>query len=99
MSIRNSTSCAWKSDLVVWGSNEPSLTLLDVKTKTFSILPLPKPFSPPALRLRFAPGRGNYKLLILHPEGLEVWDLKDVRPSHASIVELRLPHLSHRRSP
>lgn len=31
-------------------------------------------------KIRFAPGKGNQKLLVMYTDGAEVWDTKDVRP-------------------
>jgi hypothetical protein len=31
------------------------------------------------LKMRFAPGRGYMKLLVVSPDGAEVYDIKDVR--------------------
>lgn len=30
-------------------------------------------------KIRFAPGKGNQKLLVMYADGAEVWDTKDVR--------------------
>ncbi len=29
-------------------------------------------------KLKFAPGRGNMKLLVLYNDGVDIWDAKDV---------------------
>lgn len=31
-------------------------------------------------KIRFAPGKGNQKLLVMYTDGAEVWDTKEVRP-------------------
>lgn len=30
-------------------------------------------------KIRFAPGKGNQKLLVMYTDGAEVWDTKEVR--------------------
>lgn len=30
-------------------------------------------------KIRFAPGKGNQKLLVMYTDGTEVWDTKEVR--------------------
>lgn len=31
-------------------------------------------------KIRFAPGKGNQKLLVMYTDGAEVWDTKEVSP-------------------
>lgn len=33
-------------------------------------------------KIRFAPGKGNQKLLVMYADGAEVWDTKDVSIKH-----------------
>lgn len=38
-------------------------------------------------KIRFAPGKGNQKLLVMYTDGAEVWDTKEVSPpTHQRLV-------------
>lgn len=38
-------------------------------------------------KIRFAPGKGNQKLLVMYADGAEVWDTKDVRITTHSFID------------
>lgn len=44
-------------------------------------------------KIRFAPGKGNQKLLVMYTDGAEVWDTKEVSGHTPSLA---LPQLTHR---
>lgn len=40
-------------------------------------------------KIRFAPGKGNQKLIAMYNDGAEVWDTKEVGPALQSVGEAR----------
>lgn len=40
-------------------------------------------------KIRFAPGKGNQKLIAMYNDGAEVWDTKEVGPALQSAGEAR----------
>lgn len=45
-------------------------------------------------KIRFAPGKGNQKLLVMYTDGAEVWDTKEVRRYTQALFLLLGPFLS-----
>lgn len=64
----------WKSEWMALGDAEGGVAVWEWKSRHFR--PLPNCRSP-IRKLRFAPGKNNMKLLILHMEGIDIWDVKD----------------------
>ena len=64
----------WKSEWMALGDAEGGVAVWEWKSRHFR--PLPNCRSP-IRKLRFAPGKNNMKLLILHTEGVDIWDVKD----------------------
>lgn len=70
------TAIAWKSDHVVLGRNDGSISVWDLSQKesrTISTL------RGTIKKIRFAPGRGNMKILILFEDGVDIWDVRRLR--------------------
>lgn len=78
------TCIAWKSDHIVRGDAEGNINVWDVKTRTSKNISTSRGA---IRRLRFAPGRGNMKLLVLHADSVAIWDVKE----YEMINELRTP--------
>lgn len=70
------TAIAWKSDHVVLGRNDGNISVWDLgqkESRTVSTM------RGSIKKIRFAPGRGNMKILILFSDGADVWDVKRLR--------------------
>lgn len=65
---------AWKSEWMALGDAEGGVAVWEWRSRHFR--PLPHSRSP-IRKLRFAPGKNNMKLLVLHMEGVDIWDVKD----------------------
>ena len=78
------TCISWKSDHIVRGDSEGNLNIWDVRTKTSRNITTKRGF---VKKIRFAPGRGNMKLLVLHVDSVSIWDVKEAE----IINELRSP--------
>lgn len=70
------TAIAWKSDHVVLGRNDGSLSVWDLGEKESRTVATMKGS---IKRIRFAPGRGNMKIVVLFEEGMEIWDVRRMR--------------------
>lgn len=68
------TSLAWKSEWVALGDAEGNVAIWEWRTRHFR--PLPHTRSP-IRKLRFAPGKNNMKLIVLHMDGVDIWDVRD----------------------
>lgn len=70
------TAIAWKSDHVILGRSDGSLSVWDLgkkESRTVSTM------RGTIKRIRFAPGKGNMKILILYDDGSDIWDVKELR--------------------
>lgn len=70
------TAIAWKSDHVVLGRNDGNLSVWDLgekESRTVSTM------RGSIKKIRFAPGRGNMKILVLFEEGADIWDVRRLR--------------------
>ena len=65
---------AWKSEFMALGDGEGGVTIWEWRTRHFR--PLPH-LRTPIKKLRFAPGKNNMKLMVLHADGVDVWDMKE----------------------
>ena len=68
----------------VRGDSEGNLNIWDVRTKSSRNITTKRGF---VKKIRFAPGRGNMKLLVLHVDSVSIWDVKEAE----IINELRSP--------
>ena len=82
------TCIAWKSDHIVRADSDGNLNLWDVRTKTSKNITTKRGF---IKKIRFAPGRGNMKLLVLHVDTVAIWDVKEGEV----INELRSPKVNY----
>lgn len=83
-SLGTITCIAWKSDHIVRGDSDGNINVWDVKTRTSRNIATNRG---PIKKMRFAPGRGNLKLLILNPDSVSIWDVRECE----LINELRTP--------
>ena len=72
----NITCIAWKSDQVLLGDATGNLNVWDLKKKVSKIEPTHRGA---IKKIRFGPGRGNMKFLILYNDGVDIWDIKDFK--------------------
>ena len=68
---------AWKSEFMALGDAEGAVSIWEWRTRHFR--PLPHLRSP-IKKVRFAPGKNNMKLLVLHMDGVDIWDVKGNGP-------------------
>ncbi|KAG5831382.1 hypothetical protein ANANG_G00303160 [Anguilla anguilla] len=67
---------AWKGDTLVLGDVDGNLNFWDLKARLSRSIPTHRGW---VKKLRFAPGKGNQKLLVMYTDGTEVWDTKEVQ--------------------
>lgn len=70
------TVIAWKGDHVVLGRNDGNLSVWDLgrkESRTVSTM------RGTIKKIRFAPGRGNMKILIVFEDGTDIWDVSNLR--------------------
>ncbi|KAG7462691.1 hypothetical protein MATL_G00187500, partial [Megalops atlanticus] len=67
---------AWKGDTLVLGDVDGNLNFWDLKARLSRSIPTHRGW---VKKLRFAPGKGNQKLLVMYTDGAEVWDTKEVQ--------------------
>ncbi|RWS12092.1 WD repeat-containing protein 11-like protein, partial [Leptotrombidium deliense] len=72
----NITSIAWKSDHLVLGDADGNLSIWYLKGRVTKAESTHRGW---IKKMRFAPGRGNMKCLILFNDGVDIWDIKDVK--------------------
>ncbi|OTF74578.1 hypothetical protein BLA29_001184 [Euroglyphus maynei] len=71
------TSIAWKSDQVLFGDASGTLNLWDLKRKNSRT---EATYRTCIKKVRFGPGRGNMKCLILYADfGVDIWDIEEFR--------------------
>ncbi|NXX92969.1 WDR11 protein, partial [Centropus bengalensis] len=72
-----SISCiAWKGDILVLGDVDGNLNFWDLKARVSRGIPTHRSW---VKKIRFAPGKGNQKLLAMYNDGVEIWDSKEVQ--------------------
>uniref|UniRef100_H3AKR3 WD repeat-containing protein 11 n=1 Tax=Latimeria chalumnae TaxID=7897 RepID=H3AKR3_LATCH len=72
-----SISCiAWKGDTLVLGDVDGNLNFWDLKARLSRGMPTHRGW---VKKIRFAPGKGNQKLLVMYNDGAEVWDTKEIQ--------------------
>ncbi|MGH0115855.1 UNVERIFIED_CONTAM: hypothetical protein FKN15_054211 [Acipenser sinensis] len=67
---------AWKGDTLVLGDVDGNLNFWDLKARLSRGIPTHRGW---VKKIRFAPGKGNQKLLVMLNDGAEVWDTKEVQ--------------------
>ncbi|XP_061817422.1 WD repeat-containing protein 11 [Nerophis lumbriciformis] len=67
---------AWKGDTLVLGDVDGNLNFWDLKARLSRGIPTHRAW---VKKIRFAPGKGNQKLLVMYTDGAEVWDTKEVQ--------------------
>uniref|UniRef100_A0A8C6NUA9 WD repeat-containing protein 11 n=1 Tax=Nothobranchius furzeri TaxID=105023 RepID=A0A8C6NUA9_NOTFU len=67
---------AWKGDTLVLGDVDGNLNFWDLKARLSRGIPTHRGW---VKKIRFAPGKGNQKLLVMYTDGAEVWDSKEVQ--------------------
>uniref|UniRef100_A0A8C5HD64 WD repeat-containing protein 11 n=1 Tax=Gouania willdenowi TaxID=441366 RepID=A0A8C5HD64_GOUWI len=67
---------AWKGDTLVLGDVDGNLNFWDLKARLSRGTPTHRGW---VKKIRFAPGKGNQKLLVMYTDGAEVWDTKEVQ--------------------
>ncbi|XP_019411009.1 PREDICTED: WD repeat-containing protein 11 [Crocodylus porosus] len=70
------TCIAWKGDTLVLGDVDGNLNFWDLKARVSRGIPTHRGW---VRKIRFAPGKGNQKLISLFNDGAEVWDAKEVQ--------------------
>ncbi|KAH9489673.1 WD repeat-containing protein 11, partial [Bulinus truncatus] len=66
------TALAWKSDFLLFGDSEGYQCLWDLKAKISRTTPTNRGW---IKKIRFAPGRDNFKFFTLHNDGVLIWDI------------------------
>ncbi|KAK2143923.1 hypothetical protein LSH36_799g00015 [Paralvinella palmiformis] len=74
-SMGSITSIAWKAETLVLADVDGNLNLWDLKARLSRAVATHRGW---IRKIRFAPGRGNMKLLVLFADGADIWDTKDV---------------------
>ncbi|KFP24981.1 WD repeat-containing protein 11, partial [Colius striatus] len=75
-SMGSITCIAWKGDILVLGDVDGNLNFWDLKARVSRGIPTHRSW---VKKIRFAPGKGNQKLLAMYSDGAEIWDSKEVQ--------------------
>ncbi|KAK1333326.1 hypothetical protein QTO34_005709 [Cnephaeus nilssonii] len=75
-SMGSITCIAWKGDMLVLGDMDGNLNFWDLKGRVSRGVPTHRSW---VRKIRFAPGKGNQKLVAMYNDGAEVWDTKEVQ--------------------
>ena len=78
------TCIGWKSDHVIRSDADGSINVWDLKTKASKHINTKRGM---IKKIKFAPGKGNMKMLVLHHDSVGIWDIKEGE----LINELRAP--------
>ena len=73
-SMGSISGIAWKSETLVLTDMDGNMNIWDLKGRISRTVPTGRGG---IKKVKFAPGRGNMKLLLLFGDGVEVWDAKD----------------------
>ncbi|GFY16613.1 WD repeat-containing protein 11 [Trichonephila clavipes] len=73
------TCIAWKGDHIVLGDVDGNLNIWNLKGKISKGIATHRGW---IKKIRFGPGKGNMKILVLYNDGVDVWDVKDVTFMH-----------------
>ncbi|KAK3585480.1 hypothetical protein CHS0354_003328 [Potamilus streckersoni] len=66
------TWLSWKNDYLVFGDGDGQLCLWDLRLKTSRTTSTHRGW---IKKIRFAPGRGNFKFSVLYNDGVDVWEV------------------------
>ncbi|XP_015672733.1 WD repeat-containing protein 11 [Protobothrops mucrosquamatus] len=75
-SMGSITCIAWKGDTLVLGDVDGNLNFWDLKARVSRGIPTHRGW---VRKIRFAPGKGNQKLIAIYNDGAEVWDTKEIQ--------------------
>ncbi|XP_029788560.1 WD repeat-containing protein 11 isoform X3 [Suricata suricatta] len=75
-SMGSITCIAWKGDTLVLGDVDGNVNFWDLKGRVSRGIPTHRSW---VRKIRFAPGKGNQKLIAMYSDGAEVWDTKEVQ--------------------
>lgn len=70
------TAITWKSDHVVLGRSDGNLSVWDLGRKESRTVSTMRSC---IRKIRFAPGRGNMKILVSFDDGADIWDVRSLR--------------------
>jgi len=70
------TAIAWKSDHVILGRSDGTISVWDLGQKESRAI---STMRGPIKRIRYTPGRGNMKILLLFDDGADIWDVRKYR--------------------
>ncbi|XP_033632855.1 WD repeat-containing protein 11-like isoform X3 [Asterias rubens] len=70
------TCMTWKGETLVMGDADGNLGIWDLKARVSRNYPTHRSS---IKKVKFAPGKGNLKVLCLWSEGLDIWDIKEVK--------------------
>ncbi|GIY84420.1 WD repeat-containing protein 11 [Caerostris darwini] len=73
------TCIAWKGDHIVLGDVDGNLNIWNLKGKVSKGISTHRGW---IKKIRFGPGKGNMKILVLYNDGVDVWDVKEVTFLH-----------------
>ncbi|XP_074856631.1 WD repeat-containing protein 11 isoform X3 [Carettochelys insculpta] len=74
-SMGSITCIAWKGDTLVLGDIDGNLNFWDLKGRVSRGIPTHRSW---VRKIRFAPGKGNQKVITMYNDGAEVWDVKEM---------------------
>jgi len=69
------TCIAWKAETLVLSDVDGNINLWDLKARISRAVPTSRGW---IRKIKFAPGRGNMKLIVQYNDGVDVWDTQDV---------------------
>ncbi|KAL5022239.1 hypothetical protein ScPMuIL_001394 [Solemya velum] len=78
------TWIAWKNDNIAFGDVDGQLCLWDLRSKVSRTTSTHRGW---IRKIRFAPGRGNFRFMILYNDGIDVWDVIDGKPEQISSLK------------
>ncbi|EMP31677.1 WD repeat-containing protein 11 [Chelonia mydas] len=86
-SMGSVTCIAWKGDTLVLGDVDGNLNFWDLKARVSRGIPTHRSW---VRKIRFAPGKGNQKVITMYTDGAEVWDTKEC-PGGLCCRALKIP--------
>ncbi|XP_072042557.1 WD repeat-containing protein 11-like isoform X2 [Amphiura filiformis] len=75
-SLGTITCITWKGETLVLGDVDGNLSIWDLKAKISRNYPTHRSS---IKKVKFAPGKGNMKLLFMWNEGIDIWDTKEMQ--------------------
>ena len=74
-SMGSITCIAWKAETLVLSDVDGNINLWDLKARVSRAIPTSRGW---IRKIKFAPGRGNMKLIVQYNDGIDIWDTSDV---------------------